>query len=137
MKRKLQVAALALFGLTILSTMGYVAMLFSFTEDPEGKYASYEFLSHHRLDVLDFEGGSVTMRTCCGDEAMGTYKQEADGRWVWTYPTKRRVPGPIRRYVEVQNRWLLQRNAFELRIECLETGHVIEMRRRLCKDAPL
>lgn len=49
-----------------------------------GYVASYSLYGHNSRDVLDFAGGTVTLRTCCGDESWGTYSRSSDGTWHWS-----------------------------------------------------
>ena len=51
--------------------------------EPTGYVASYSIFPHASTDVLDFSRGTVTLRTCCGDESWGTYSRAPNGAWIW------------------------------------------------------
>jgi len=40
---------------------------------------------HDSEDAVFFAGGSVTMKSCCGDMPFGTYSRRPDGSWRWHY----------------------------------------------------
>src|SRR5687768_3577515 len=67
-----------------------------------GYVASYSFLPHDSADVFDFNNGTFTWRTCCGNEPQGTYTQTTNGVWIWTYKSKK---GSLR--VDCQARMVL------------------------------
>jgi hypothetical protein len=70
--------------LTPLGVAGaYAACLVSLRAEPSGYVASYSVLPHSSTDVLDFSRGTVTLRTCCGDEPWGTYTRSREGAWIW------------------------------------------------------
>ena len=47
--------------------MCYLLAIIALTDNPRGKYASYEMVPHAWTDVLRFQDGKVTLETCCGD----------------------------------------------------------------------
>ena len=61
----------------------YAVAFVGLRSEPSGYVASYSIMPHDGNDVLDFSHGIVTQRTCCGDEAWGTYSRSSDGAWVW------------------------------------------------------
>lgn len=84
----------------------YVALLVGNPNDLEGKFASYEFFPHSKSDVLEFQNGLVTMKTCCGNSYAGDYETR-DGEWVWhhqavmrRYPPQFRYKEPVKIHVE-------------------------------------
>ena len=40
---------------------------------------------HDSEDTVLFSGGSVTMKSCCGDMAFGIYSRASNGSWKWHY----------------------------------------------------
>jgi hypothetical protein len=58
---------------------------------PIGYFGSWKMIPHDRDDVLHFTTGVVSHETCCGQEQLGTYRQMADGSWVWETPARRRI----------------------------------------------
>jgi hypothetical protein len=70
--------------LGVAGVVGYQMILSGDPTDPEGMYSSYEFFAHDEGDVLEFQNGTVTLRTCCGNDDYGTYRKEKDGTWIWT-----------------------------------------------------
>src|SRR5436190_14220331 len=137
MKRKLLLAALALFGTGILAALVYSVSLYISSAGPSGKFASYEFSRHHVADILEYHDGKVTLRTCCGDVPEGTYARETDGRWIWSFIVKVWVGGPRSadpsegHYEDVTRRYLLRQSPMFLRIENLDDpSDVFSMRRQ-------
>ena len=62
-----------------LAVVAICAMLVvGLRSEPSGYVAAYSVFPHESCDVLDFSGGIVTLRTCCGDEPYGTYSR---ARW--------------------------------------------------------
>jgi hypothetical protein len=144
MKRKLVITALVLLGAMVLTAIGYGVAALSLSAEPAGMFASYEFFPHDRLDVLEYRDGKVTSRTCCGDQSMGTYLREADGRWLWTYTEKRWVgtprwkADPVGKYEKVTRRFVLRPTPLLLHVENLDDpSESWDMRRRLFAKFPL
>ena len=61
----------------------YTVAVVGLRSEPSGYVASYSIFDHSITDVLDFSGGTVTLRTCCGNESWGTYSRSSDGAWIW------------------------------------------------------
>jgi hypothetical protein len=40
---------------------------------------------HDSEDTVLFANGSVTMKSCCGDMALGSYSRASNGSWRWHY----------------------------------------------------
>lgn len=76
-KRILWIAPLVASGILALAFIRHGTAL-------SGYVASYSLYGHDSCDVLDFTGGAVTLRTCCGDESWGTYSRSDDGTWHWS-----------------------------------------------------
>ena len=130
---------LILWSIILLTVagLGYVLALIALTDDPKGKYASYEFIPHASTDVLRFESGKVTLETCCGNEAYGTYAQDGSGVWIWTYQYQRRPADRTKWHMTPPQRFALHRSLVSLRIEALDPPALrLDMRQRLFNDIP-
>lgn len=95
---------------------------------PEGLYHSYAIFPHDKSDYLSFSNHVVTLNTCCGNIAFGTYRQDASGQWIWTQPHGTNPP----------SFHLLQPGAFT--ITCVDTQNpssTFTLRRRLSAKIPL
>jgi hypothetical protein len=66
----------------------YAACLLGLRAEPSGYVASYSVFPHSTTDVLDFSRGTVTLRTCCGDQPWGTYSRSREGAWIWHLRTR-------------------------------------------------
>jgi hypothetical protein len=79
MKRTLRFTLYAVGTLTVC----YMLAVIGFRAEPSGYVEGYSIIRHETNDALEFAGGKVTAKTCCGDFPMGTYERMADGRWIW------------------------------------------------------
>jgi|688.fasta_scaffold306407_2 hypothetical protein len=77
----------------------YALALVSFRSEPSGYVRSTPAFLHASTDVLEFSHGSVTLRTCCGDQWVGTCSRSADGVWVWQMSHKPDAPAFKQLYV--------------------------------------
>ena len=96
---------------------------------PSGHFHSYSIFHHDTCDVLTFSNGTVTLQTCCGDEAWGSYERAADGHWVWTFRHGGKKP--------TTNYFVVQPGAFA--ITCTDTqspSSSFTLRRRLSTKIP-
>jgi hypothetical protein len=94
--------------------------------EPLGSFHSYNIFPHATSDLLTFEGGKVTLRTCCGDETWGTYRKRTDGQWEWTWTMGRRPAG----------RWIVQPGAFTMTFTDTQTATSFTLRRRMFEKIP-
>ena len=132
--RLLRIGSVVLAAASVL----YLFLICSFTDDPRGMYASWEFFPHHYNDVLRFEDGKVTLETCCGNEAYGTYAKDENGKWVWTHQSQRRPADRSKWHLTEPEYYCLERRFFHLRICCKDRPLVeLDMRRRLFNAFPL
>jgi hypothetical protein len=69
---------------SLVVVLCYVSLLVGNPNDLEGKVSSYELFPHDRRDVLEFENGLVTLKTCCGNSYYGDYMRKDDS-WVWEH----------------------------------------------------
>lgn len=67
----------------LLLIVAYAATCASFRSEPSGYVHAGTIINHSHSDILEFSGGTVTLRTCCGDESWGTYTRLPDGQWIW------------------------------------------------------
>ena len=74
-----------LWFLPLVVALCFFAAFIRHGKNLSGYVASYSILPHSSGDVFDFNNGSVTWRTCCGNESRGTYVQTTNGVWLWTY----------------------------------------------------
>ena len=86
--------------------MIYFALLVGNPNNLAGKFASYKFFPHDWCDVLEFENGLVTMKTCCGNSYEGSYEIR-NSTWTWYYqsvirenPPQFRFKEPVKIHVE-------------------------------------
>lgn len=101
-----RIISLGILGLLAVA-LGYFVLLIGNPNDLEGKFSSYELFPHNRRDVLEFEGGLVTLKTCCGNIYYGDYMRKDDA-WIWEYqevfsrrnPPQFRFKEPLRIEVE-------------------------------------
>ena len=133
-ERVLRVGAVLLAALAL----SYAFAVISFSDDPRGKYASWQFFPHDLNDVLRFEDGKVTLETCCGTDAYGSYARDEHGRWIWTYQIQHRPGYRKKLHLPAPEYFILHRSLFHLRIE-LRDKHLgtLDMRRRLFNTFPL
>ena len=138
MKKLFRRLILGGIALGLLAGVCYLLAIIALTDNPRGKYASYEMVPHAWTDVLRFQDGKVTRETCCGDETYGTYTQDASGRWIWTHQYQRRPADRTKWHLTPPRRFTLYRSLFSLRIEALDPpAFRLDMRARLFNDFPL
>ena len=138
MRKPFKRLLLGLVVLGLIAVLGYLLAIIALTDNPSGKYASYEFFPHSETDVLRFEDGKVTLETCCGNEAYGTYAQDVSGRWIWTHQFQIRPADRTKWQMTSPRRFILHRSLFSLRVEALDqTALWFDMRRRLFNNVPL
>jgi len=109
---------------------GFIAACSRLRAEPFGSFHSYSVFPHARCDLLTFSNGTVTLQTCCGDEAWGTYQREGDGRWAWTWRRGTKKP--------TTNTYIINPGAFT--ITCTDTqssSSSFTLRRRLFTKIPL
>jgi len=64
--------------------LGLLSLAVVLRSTPIGYFDSTTIMGRHADDdVLGLLAGSVTWKTCCGDQAVGTYHRSKDGQWVW------------------------------------------------------
>lgn len=125
-------------ALGFLAVFGYMLAIVAWTKDPHGKYGSYEFFAHSLNDVLRFENGKVTLETCCGNEAFGTYAMDSTGAWIWTQQRQMRPADRTKWHMTPPRRFRLHRSVFFLRMDSLDQpAFRLDMRRRLFHQIPL
>ncbi|MBL9144709.1 MAG: hypothetical protein JNM99_13600 [Verrucomicrobiaceae bacterium] len=61
----------------------YAVALVSFSDEPKGRFASWDIFPHSPGDVIEFDHGTVSRLTCCGDSVWGSYSRRPDGVWIW------------------------------------------------------
>ena len=104
--------------------------LLSLRSEPSGYVASYSIYPHAGTDVLHFSRGTVTLRTCCGDEPWGTYSRSEDGAWVWHL--RRGTKKPYSRDI------LVQSGFFSMQFtEIQNPSKKFKLRRRVFAQFPL
>ena len=140
MKRLIKRILITVTLIGIPAAIVYGIAIASFSDDPAGKYSSYELFKHDFIDVVRFENGLVTLETCCGDEDFGTYHQDPDGRWVWVWSERsidERSLGPPTES-DYLHTFIIQRKLFGLYIQ-FESDPDIDlfMKERLFNDFPL
>lgn len=120
-------------GVIVATSGAYFLVLGSGEGIPDGMYSSYDFYPHDTADVLDFSGGVVMSRTCCGDSNWGSYDQNDNGVWVWRYSGPIVIEGTTILHPDPDPIYfILHRNRFSLTIERQdEPVTPLKMRRRL------
>ena len=68
--------------------IAYALALADFRSELRGMVEANSMQGHEIHDALEFKNGSVTIKTCCGDQNWGTYQKGDNGHWMWTYPLK-------------------------------------------------
>jgi len=105
--------------------------LAGFRSEPWGYVASYSIFPHSETDVLNFRSGSVTLQTCCGEEAWGTYARLKDGTWVW-HRIRPGTNGPMARD------FLVRSDYFSMTFTDTQSpSNVFTLRRRVFMNFPL
>ncbi len=134
LKRVLAVAG----SVALAAGLAYGVMVISFTGDPVGKYASWEFYPHDPLDILRFEAGKVTLETCCGNEDQGTYSREPDGSWLWSWQRTISSSPDDPTAITKRHEFRIERRLFHLRIRSLrDTSIELDMRSRIFNGLPI
>ena len=137
MKKLLKRIAAATLILAVSGVLAYLVSAIGLSSDPKGKYSSYEFYPHSKKDVLRFADGIVTLETCCGNEAFGSYSRDSSGDWIWVHQYQRRPADPTKWHMTPPQRFVLRRTLSSLQIEALDPPFVrLEMKRRLFNDLP-
>ena len=95
---------------------------------PAGSFHSFGIFPHDNLDLLTFEAGQVTLRTCCGNSDWGLYRQEPDGRWLWTWPSRNNPA--------TTSTWIVEPGALFMTFSDPQTATSFTMRRRLFEKIP-
>lgn len=113
----------------------YCLLLIGKPNDIEGMYSSYKFFAHDICDVLEFRGGLVTSRTCCGDSYHGVYRCDSDDDLVWYYQMIFST-NPPRFWYKEPIKMPVHRHLLYLSVE-LADGKTLILRRRLFKNVPL
>src|SRR5690349_1345717 len=87
-----RVSLVAVGGLLVLG----LALVILLNRKPYGYFDLTAMMPGHASDdTVLFCGGSVTMKTCCGDMYFGSYSRAADGVWKWFYKHGEKDPlGP-------------------------------------------
>ena len=113
----------------------YFLLLAGDSGTPVGMYSSYEFFPHDKADVVEFKGGVVTNRTCCGDSNWGSYDKNSEGVWIWKYSGPVLVKGTTSLHPDPEPLYfILHRNRFSLTIEREDGSSApLQMGRRLFK----
>lgn len=124
--------------LMALAAVTYAVAVSSFSDDPRGMYASYEFFPHDQNDVLRFENGKVTLETCCGSEAYGSYARDEHNQWIWTHQFQMRPADRSKWHLTDPEYFTLSRSLFHLRVVPRDKPTFgLDMRRRLFNTLPL
>ena len=113
----------------------YCLLLIGNPNDVDGMYSSYKFSAHHICDVLEFRGGLVILRTCCGDSYYGEYWCGSDGNFVWYYQMIF-SKNPPRLWYKEPIKIPVHRHLLYLSVE-FDDGKTLILRRRLFKKVPL
>lgn len=113
----------------IVLPLAYCILLIGNPYKLEGKFSSYELFPHDKCDVIEFDNGMVTHKTCCGNSYYGYYMRKSDGPWIWYHqsvleedPPKFLFKKPVRIQVE--------RHLFSLTLR-FEDGKNTKLPRRL------
>jgi len=114
--------------------LGYFTLLIGNPNELEGKVSSYKLFPHDRCDVLEFENGLVTFKTCCGNSYYGDYKRE-DGTWIWEYQAVVRRNPPEFKFKEPR-RIEVEPGLFSITLRS-ENGHRLKLPRRVFTKIPL
>ena len=113
----------------------YCLAIMSWTDNPEGMYASYKLAAHHKFDVVRFRNGQVKKETCCGDQDWGTYYRDSTGRWIWDPDSDDKIGHKNDRPL---NRVFLRRSLFFLDLQFEnEPATQIRLRSRLFSNSLL
>jgi hypothetical protein len=116
-----------------LMLLTYIILLVGNPNDLEGKVSSYEFFPHDRSDVLEFENGLVTMKTCCGNTYEGDYSRR-DDLWTWEHQSVLRRNPPqfgFKEPVKIN----VEPHLFSITLK-FEDGKTLNLRRRVFTSFP-
>ncbi len=127
MKGRIKIIACALLAAAVVGSAGLI--LRRLQAAPTGRFHSYSVFPHDTCDLLVFSNGTVTLETCCGDEAWGRYGKGADGRWLWYWVHVGKKP--------TTNIFLVQPGAFTATFTETQTLSSFTLRRRAFKKIPL
>jgi hypothetical protein len=129
-KRILRWAILSIISIIVV----YLTVLVGNPNNLEGKFACYEFSGHSKSDILEFEDGLVTMKTCCGASYEGDYWIR-DGKWTWDHQAVMRRNPPEFRYkkpVKID----VEPHLFSITLK-FEDGQTMRLPRRVFTRLPL
>lgn len=113
----------------------YFILLVGNPHDLEGKVSSYGFFAHDKCDVLEFENGMVTLKTCCGNEFYGDYTFRPDGTWIWYHQSFIRKNPPQLEFKEPR-KIKVEPHLFSVTLRS-EDGNTLKLPRRVFKRIPL
>lgn len=77
----------------------YLLLLVGNPHDLQGKFSSYKMFPHATCDVIEFDNGLVTLKTCCGNSYFGDYMRR-DNSWMWYHQSVRRRNPPEFKFKE-------------------------------------
>ena len=137
----------------ILLAVLYVVALVSFSDEPKGRFASWDIFAHSQDDVVEFDHGSVRHLTCCGDGPWGSYSRRPDGVWIWRvtethrynvtpdgkeHPFWETLPGFVEKIRRTNHEVEIYPSLFSIELRC-KTGKNFNgvLRRRLTRYHPL
>jgi len=87
-------------------------------------------INHSHSDIFDFSHGTVTLRTCCGDESWGSYTRLPDGQWIWHVQIYQTAP-PVMDFI-------VRPGPFSMSItDAADPSKHYVLRRRVFKQCPL
>lgn len=114
--------------------LAYFILLVGNPNDLEGKVSSYTFEPHDKSDVLEFENGLVTIKTCCGNTYEGDYSWK-DGAWTWEHQSVLRRNPPQFRFKEPVI-IKVEPHLFSITLK-FEDGQILNLPRRVFTSIPL
>lgn len=118
----------------LIVVCGYSMLLVGNPNDLEGKFSSYELFAHDKNDVLEFENGLVTLKTCCGNSYYGDYMRQGDS-WIWSHQIVFRQNPPQFRFKEPV-KIVVEPHLFSITIK-FPHGETLELPRRVFKSVRL
>lgn len=118
----------------LVASFAYLILLIGNPKALDGKYSGYELSGHDQNDVIEFENGLVTLKTCCGNSYYGSYLPAGDA-WTWEHQEIRRPSPPGFRFKEPL-KISVERKLFSATIR-FQDGQTLNMRRRVFTGIPL
>lgn len=112
----------------------YLVLLVSNPSGLEGRVSSYELFPHSKSDVLEFENGLVTLKTCCGNSWEGDYMLK-DDVWVWEHQALFRRNPPELKFNEPV-RIEVEPSFFSITLR-FDDGQTLKLPRRVFTKIPL